>query len=77
MYATIIIENSLLENMSKEYKESLQQFVANLNNEFQNEKSPIEEGKSIQAKVNELADEQPSLKMQLSTRTKSKEYEIN
>jgi len=39
MYATITIENSLLENMSKEYKDSLQQFVANLNNEFQNEES--------------------------------------
>ncbi len=62
MYATITIENSLLENMSKEYKESLQQFVANLNNEFQNEKSPIEEGKSIQAKVNELADATTKLK---------------
>ena len=62
MYTTITIENSLLENMSKEYKDSLQLFIANLNNEFQNEKSPIEEGKQIQAKVNELADATTKLK---------------
>jgi hypothetical protein len=62
MYATITIENRLLENMSKEYKDSLQLFIANLNNEFQNEKSPIEEGKQIQAKVNELADATTKLK---------------
>lgn len=61
MTATITIDNKYAENMPKEYAESLKQFAALLNNEFEKNQVPPAIGAPIQTRVNELSEEATKL----------------
>jgi hypothetical protein len=59
--ATITIDNRHIENMPKEYADSLQKLADLLNSEFKKNSIPPQLGAPIQARVNELSGEATKL----------------